>query len=198
MRRRRRPSRIGHRDSSPPFEQTASNCLETRLHEVPGMPGSCSPSTVSPDSPIVNASREISVTYASSRITIDVSADAAWRVIGDFDAACQYLAMVVDCTVVGARVGALRTVTSADGSTIVERLEALDEASYRLSHALLTDTPFRDCLTTVTVHARDRGRCEVTWAATFDADGLPANEALDMLEGALTANCLALKQLFEG
>jgi hypothetical protein len=53
-------------------------------------------------------------------------------------------------------------------------------------------------LTAVTVYEPSPGQCEVAWTATFDADGLPANEALDMLEGALTANCLALKQLFEG
>jgi hypothetical protein len=138
------------------------------------------------------------VTQASCKIEINMPADAVWQVLSDFGAACQYLAMVVDCTVVGAGVGALRTVTNTDGSTIVERLEALDEASYRLSYALLTDTPFRDCLTTVTVYELGPGQCEVAWTATFDADGLPANEALDMLEGALTANCLALKQLFEG
>ena len=128
---------------------------------------------------------------------INMPADAVWQVLSDFGAACQYLVMVIDCTVVGAGIGALRTLTYTDGSTIVERLEALDDAAHRLSYALLTDTPFRDCLTTVTVYEVSLGQCEVTWTATFDADGLPASEAQDMLEGALTANCLALKQLFE-
>jgi len=50
-------------------------------------------------------------------------------------------------------------------------MEALDATVQRLSYTLLTDTPFGDCLTTVKVHVRDRRRCEVTWAATFDADG---------------------------
>jgi hypothetical protein len=45
----------------------------------------------------------------------------------------------------------LRTLTSADGGTIVERVEALDEAAHRLSYALLTNTPFRNCLTTMAV-----------------------------------------------
>ena len=137
------------------------------------------------------------MTYASSRITIDVSADAAWRVIGDFGAACHYLAMVVDCTIVGAGVGALRTVTSADGSSIVERPEALDQASYRLSYALLSDTPFRDCLTTVTVYELSPGQCEVAWTASFQPDGLPANEAQEMLEGAFELNSRALQHFLE-
>ena len=98
----------------------------------------------------------------------------------------------------GEGVGAQRTLTSADGTdTIVERLETLDGAAYRLSYALLTDTPFRNCLTTIALHDLSQGQAEVEWSATFEADGLPADEARDMLEGALTANCLALKQFLE-
>ena len=93
--------------------------------------------------------------------------------------------------------GARRTLTSADGSTIVERLEALDGAAHRLSYALLTDTPFRNCLTTMLVHDLGQGQAEVEWSATFEADGLPADEAREMLESALAANCLALKQFME-
>jgi hypothetical protein len=80
---------------------------------------------------------------------IHAPADAVWQVLSAFGAACQYLFRVVDYTVVGAGVGALRTLTSPDGSTIVERLGALDDAAYRLSYVLLTDTPFRNCFTTM-------------------------------------------------
>ena len=113
------------------------------------------------------------MTRASSKTTINAPADAIWQVIGDFGAACRYLAGVVNCTVEGKGVGALRTLTYADGTTIVERLEAVDEVAHRLSYALLTDTPFRNCLTTATVRDLGQGECEVAWAATFEADGLP-------------------------
>jgi hypothetical protein len=137
------------------------------------------------------------VTRASSRIIIDISADAIWQVIGDFGAACHYLAGVVNCTVEGAGVGALRTLTSIDGSQIVERLEALDKVTHRLTYALLTDTPFRDCLTTMMVRDLGRGQAELEWSATFEPDGLPASEAAELMEGALAANCVALKQFLE-
>ena len=137
------------------------------------------------------------MTYASSRIVIDVSADAIWQVIGDFGAACHCLAGVVNCMAEGEGVGALRTLTSADGSTIVERLTSLDAAARRLSYALLTDTPFRNCLTTMMVRELDQSRAELAWSATFEADGLPAEEAQELLEAALAANCLALKQFME-
>jgi hypothetical protein len=137
------------------------------------------------------------VTRASSKIIIDAPADAIWQVIGGFGAACRYLAGVVNCTVEGEGIGALRTSTYADGSTIVERLEGLDEVAHRLSYALLSETPFRNCLTTVTVRDLGQGQCEVTWAATFEANGLPECEAQEMLEGALALNSRALQRFID-
>lgn len=133
----------------------------------------------------------------TSKITIHAPADAIWQVISDFGAADQYLSGVTACTVEGEGVGALRTLTSIDGSMIVERLEALDEVAHQLSYALLTDTPFRNCLTTMAVRNLGPDRAEVAWSATFEADGLPASEAVELVEGALAANCVALKQFLE-
>lgn len=133
----------------------------------------------------------------TSKITIRAPADVIWQVISDFGAAGQYLSGVVTCTVTGEGVGALRTLTSTDGSTIVERLEALDEVAHRLSYALLTDTPFGNCLTTMTVRDLGPSMAEVAWSATFEPDGLPKREAEALMEGALAANCQALKQFLE-
>ena len=133
----------------------------------------------------------------SSKIIINAPVDTIYQVISDFGTAGQYLAGVVQCTVEGTGVGALRTLTSADGSTIVERLETLDHAAHRLSYALLTDTPFRNCLTTMVVRNLASSQAELEWSATFEADGLPASEATELMEGALVANCRALKELLE-
>ena len=133
----------------------------------------------------------------SCKTTIHLPADAIWQAISDFGVVCQYLVGVIQCTVAGEGVGAQRTLTSADGSVIVERLETLDDPAHQLSYALLTETPFRDCLTIMQVHDLGPNQCEIEWSATFEADGLPADEARDMLEAALTANCLALKQFME-
>jgi hypothetical protein len=137
------------------------------------------------------------MTEASRKVIIDVSADAIWQVISNFGAASQYLVGVVSCTAAGEGPGARRTLTSADGSTIVERLVALDGAAHQLSYGLLTDTPFRNCLTTMALLSLDTGQTELIWSATFQPDGLPAREATALLEGALAANCHALKQFME-
>ena len=137
------------------------------------------------------------MTQVFSRITIDAPAETVWMLLGDFAAACDYLALVVACRVEGVGAGARRTLTSADGSTIVEQLVTLDAAARRLSYALLSDTPFRDCLTTVSVRGLGPGRSEVEWTASFDAEGIPASEAGEMMAGALAANCKALKRFLE-
>lgn len=137
------------------------------------------------------------MTLVSSIITIDVPADAIWQLISDFGTADYYLTGIVGCTVEGEGVGARRTLTNADGSTIVERLEAQDTAVQQLSYALLTDTPFGNCLTTMSV--RDLGLCQakLAWSAIFQPIGIPVSEAKELMEGALAANCLALKQFLE-
>jgi len=135
------------------------------------------------------------MTHASRKIAIHAPADAVWRLVGDFGAAGAYLAGVVQCKVEGEGIGALRTLTSADGSTIVERLESLDEGTRQLSYALLTDTPFCNCLTTVAVRELGPGQAEMEWSATFQLDGLPAGEAVELLEGAFALNGRALQRL---
>ncbi|MBW7884318.1 MAG: SRPBCC family protein [Caldilineaceae bacterium] len=137
------------------------------------------------------------MTHVSSHITIQAPLYAIWQMISDFGAAGEYLVGVVSCTVEGEGVGALRTLTYADDSTILERLATLDEAAHQLSYALLTETPFGDCLTTMTVHELGSYQGKLVWSATFEPIGIPANEAMSLLEGTLAVNCLALKQLLE-
>ena len=76
---------------------------------------------------------------------------------------------------------------------IAEHLEALDEVAHRLSYALLTDTPFSNCLTTMTVRDPDPNQAELAWSATFQSDGLPVSEAQEMLEGVFKSNSRALQ-----
>ena len=137
------------------------------------------------------------MTQVSSRIVIHAPADAIWQVISDFGAAGDYLAEIIDCAVEGEGAGALRVLTSIDGSTVVERLETLDAMAQRLSYVLLTDTPFCNCLTSMALRDLGPNQTELTWSATFKADGIPANEAVALLEGALLENCMAVKRYME-
>jgi hypothetical protein len=131
------------------------------------------------------------------KATLNGSVDAVWQVISDFGAADQYLAGVAACTAEREGVGALRTLTNADGGMIVERLETLDETAHQLSYLLLTDTPFRNCLTTMAVRDSGPNQAELEWTSAFEPDGIPLSEAAEMMEAALSDNCLALKRYME-
>ena len=137
------------------------------------------------------------MTQAFCKTTIYVPVNTIWQVISDFGAAGQYLAGVVKCTIEGEGVGARRTLTSADGSKVVERLETLDAAALRFRYALLTDTPFNNCTTTMALRDLGPHQAELVWSASFQPVGIPESEAVELLEGALAANCLALKQFME-
>jgi hypothetical protein len=114
-----------------------------------------------------------------------------WEVISNFGAACQYLVMLIDCTVAGQGIGAQCRLTYTDGATIVERLETLDGVAHRLSSSLSTDTPFRDYVTTMAVRDLGPSRAESAWSATFEADGISTIERIALLKRALMADCLA-------
>lgn len=131
-------------------------------------------------------------------ITIHASVDAIWQVIGDFGAGAEYISMVRHCSVQGAGIGAVRTLTYLDGSVILERLEMVDEAAHCLSFTLLSDTPFGSCLTTMALQVSGPKQAELSWAADFQPTSLPANEALSLMEGMLASNCQTLKQVLEG
>lgn len=134
---------------------------------------------------------------ALTRILIHQTADDIWRVIRGFETGCRYLYGVVDCMVEGEGVGALRTLVSANGDRIEERLVVLDDVQYRLSYALLSNTPFRDCVTTMAVHDIGPGLAQLEWSAVFEAEGLPEGEAAELLGSALALNCSMLKQFLE-
>jgi hypothetical protein len=136
--------------------------------------------------------------HATKVTTIHAPADDIWQVISNFGAGAAYLAMVTHCIAQGAGTGALRTLTYLDGSVILERLEMVDAATHCLSYNLLSDTPFGNCLTTMTVRALSPDKSELHWTADFQPTSLPANEALSLMEGMLAGNCQALKQLLEG
>lgn len=107
------------------------------------------------------------MTQASCKTTINISADNIWQAISEFGAAGQSPAGVVACTVEGAGDGALLAPTSADGSMVVERLDALERDTRQVSDALLTVTPFRNCRTTMAVRNLRPNQAELELSISF-------------------------------
>ncbi|MBW3584157.1 MAG: SRPBCC family protein [Euryarchaeota archaeon] len=86
--------------------------------------------------------------------------------------------------------GSLRTLTLADGATLVERLMGQDEHSY--SYAFVeAPLPVKDYRATIRVRPDEAGSM-VEWEGTFSAAGISDPEAVALIEGIYQAGLDAL------
>ncbi|MFT3717347.1 SRPBCC family protein [Pseudorhodoferax sp.] len=90
-----------------------------------------------------------------------------WALLGRFDAAWHPL--VAQVRLAGSGVGQLRTVETIDGKTIVERLEAMDDARRSYRYAGISGVPASDYTGTLTVSPKGAGST-VEWRAQFRAN----------------------------
>jgi carbon monoxide dehydrogenase subunit G len=121
-------------------------------------------------------------------ITIGVSADEAWRVVGRPDALHEWFPGIVDCRVEGDQ----RTITLRTGLTLRETILTNDPLQRRFQYRI-SGAPFREHLASLDVIALDDERCLVTYAS--DAD--PTTMAI-VLGGAMTAALAELRRRLEG
>jgi len=84
-------------------------------------------------------------------------------------------------------------------ATVVERLEAHDDAGRILSYAITEGPiPVQNYLATITVSETGSG-CHVDWTAKFDLpEGVPADAVRPALEGAYGGALDALKEQLGG
>lgn len=129
------------------------------------------------------------------------SADTVWQRIRDFSD-LSWLPGVTACTVEGEGIGALRTVSTADGGQVVEALTALDDGARMFGYRIVKAPGVRedtDYQASVTVQATDSG-CQVTWQASFNAGNAPEDKVEKARQGAeqMYNFCLAnLAQVLE-
>ena len=135
----------------------------------------------------------------SMKTTLNASADEAWQAIRDFGGIDQLVEGIVECSVEGSGVGAVRTLAFADGGEIQERLESLDDAARTLSYSIIaSELPMEGYLSTMAVRALGEGTCELSWSSTFEPKGASEAEARALVEGVYSAGFAGLKKLLEG
>jgi Polyketide cyclase / dehydrase and lipid transport len=98
----------------------------------------------------------------------DVSAATLWALIGDFGDTSKWSGRPTEaCVCEGEGVGALRTLTVADGSVIVDRLEAQGPNFY--SYSIVTSPlPVRSYLATMTVDSVTEATSRLTWQGEIE------------------------------
>ena len=117
--------------------------------------------------------------------TVAAAADQVFAVIGDF-AGLERNEMIKDFTVRGSGVGAVRSITLANGGLIEERLEAHDAHTRSFTYAIIneqTALPVAKYSATVVVTPVDAQTSRIHWTGNFEPVGISEAQAETILGG---------------
>ena len=108
-----------------------------------------------------------------------------FAIAGDFGG-LEKNEMIIDFSVEGSGVGAVRTITLAGGGVIVERLEKHDPAAATFTYAIIneqTALPVANYVSTVVITADGANGSIINWSSTFDAVGMPEAQVEAIIGG---------------
>ncbi len=111
-----------------------------------------------------------------------IPAQALWDMIGDFGDTGKWSGRPPEaCVRAGNGIGALRTLTLADGRVIVDRLEAQGE--YYYSYSIVTSPlPVRAYRATMAVAPLTDSDSVLTWSGSIEPDGMTDEQAIAFFE----------------
>jgi len=130
------------------------------------------------------------------RDSFNVPAEKVWSLFRDFGGISKWAgAMVKSCTVEGEGIGAVRTLSLAQGNPIRERLVQFDDADRSFSYAIIgtSDLPVDDYVGSVKIRAEGVSRATIDWIGTFDPKGAPEADAQRIVEGIYRGGIAAIK-----
>ncbi len=128
----------------------------------------------------------------------DIAADidAVWKLVSDFVGFLT--AQGLDCTGEGDGIGMERAI-KVGSSTVVERLESLDEAARRTSYTIVSGPlPVRDYTGTIQLTAGGEDATTLTWSGSFQPEGISDEQAIEMMEQVYQGGIKSLQKHFAG
>lgn len=133
---------------------------------------------------------------ASAFIDIPATADQVWQLIGGFDTLPDWLPFISKSEL--SEGGRVRSLQTADGAVVVERLEAFDNAGKSYSYSILqAPFPATDYLATIRVEAQGQG-ARVTWSGRFEPVGVSDKDVEELFFGIYSEGLKALRANFPG
>ncbi|CAN7579011.1 MULTISPECIES: SRPBCC family protein [Pseudomonas] len=128
---------------------------------------------------------------ASAFIDIPATADQVWQLIGGFNSLPDWLPFIPKSEL--SEGGRVRSLQTADGAVVVERLEAFDNAGKTYSYSILqAPFPATDYLATISVEAQGQGT-RVTWSGRFAPVGVSDEEVVALFTGIYQGGLEALR-----
>lgn len=133
---------------------------------------------------------------ASAFIDIPASPDQVWQLIGGFNSLPDWLPLVAVSE--AGEGGRLRHLQTVDGTVIVERLQAFENAGKTYSYSIVeAPFPVTDYLATLRVEALGDG-ARVTWSGQFTPAGVSTEAAEELFTGVYQGGLAALSGNFAG
>lgn len=128
---------------------------------------------------------------ASATIEIPASADQVWQLIGGFNTLPDWLPFIPKSEL--SEGGRVRTLQTADGGVVIERLQAFDNTAKTYSYSIeQAPFPATDYLATIKVEAQGQG-ARVTWSGRFNAKGVSDEEVVALFNGIYQGGLEALR-----
>ncbi|MYN26492.1 SRPBCC family protein [Duganella levis] len=126
-------------------------------------------------------------------ITLPVTADRVWQLIGGFNALPDWLPYIPHSEL--SEGGRVRTLANPAGEAIVERLETFNDKERYYSYSILkAPFPARDYLATLRVTPQGDSASVVEWSGSFTPVGVSEQEITQLFHGIYTDGLQALKE----
>ena len=130
------------------------------------------------------------------RQSVEVAAapEQVWQTIGDFCSIAEWHPAIARCAAAEQNGATLRTLTTVDGTVLVERRVQHSEEGMSYSYQILeSPLPVADYEATLAV-MDSAGGSMITWSGEFAAAGAPDAEARALIEDLYEAGLAALKE----
>lgn len=133
---------------------------------------------------------------ATTTVSIEIPASVGqvWQLMGGFDSLPDWLPFIPKSVV--SEGGRVRTLTTSDGGTVIERLEAFDNRQRSYSYSIIqAPFPVVDYLSTIAVVATaDSNITRVEWSGSFTPVNVSDADAEALFSGIYRDGLQALKK----
>ncbi|VVM41094.1 hypothetical protein PS662_00293 [Pseudomonas fluorescens] len=128
---------------------------------------------------------------ASAFIDIPASTEEVWQLIGGFNSLPNWLPIITHSEL--SEGGRVRSLQTADGAAVVERLQTFDDAAKTYSYTIVqAPFPATDYLAMIRVEAQGDG-ARVTWSGEFAPVGVSEEEVVALFGGIYQGGLEALR-----
>jgi len=135
---------------------------------------------------------------AMERVEVKTTPDKAWAAVGDFCAIKDWHPAIVSCELDADGKKRIRTLTTKDGSKIVEQETYRNDAGHSYGYTILeSPLPVESYHATIRILPIEPGRVSIVWSSSYKSKG-PAADAQKAVSGIYSAGLENLKAQLEG